>query len=268
MSSPEKISAVLIALDEERHIEAALKSVAWADEVLVVDGGSTDQTIQKCRALGARVVEHPFTSYTDQKNRGLDEASHPWVLSVDADERVTEALADEIGTLAQSGFQAAGYRIPRVSYYLGRFIRSTAWYPDHQLRLFDRRRGRWQGKYVHESVRIDGRVDELEGEMLHYSYENISDHVERLNHYAGLAALQMQEAGRKGSLVQALVYPPLVFLKNYIVKAGFTDGSVGLVVSFMNSYYVFLKYLMLWEIERDDSTRSDRIEFDKRGRDA
>lgn len=257
MSSPEKISAVLIALDEDRHIAAALESVAWADEVLVIDGGSTDHTIEECRGAGARVVEHPFTSYVDQKNYGLDEASHPWVLSLDADERVTDALAEEIRTLAQPGFQSSGYRIPRVSHYLGRFIRSTAWYPDHQLRLFDRRRGRWQGKYVHESVRIEGRVDKLRGEILHYSYDSISDHVNRLNRYAGLAARQMREAGRKGSLFPALVYPPFVFLKNYIVKTGFRDGSVGLIVSAMNALYVFLKFIKLWEMKRDESRRNN-----------
>jgi glycosyltransferase involved in cell wall biosynthesis len=257
MSSPEKISAVLIALDEEHRITAALKSVAWADEVLVIDGGSKDRTIEKCRAEGARVIEHPFSSYAGQKNYGLNKASHPWVLSLDADERVTDGLADEIRTLAQSGFQSSGYRIPRVSFYLGRFIRSTAWYPDHQLRLFDRRRGRWEGKYVHESVRVDGRVEKLRGEILHYSYDSISDHVDRLNRYAGLAARQMWEAGRKGPLFSALVHPPFVFLKNYIIKAGFKDGSVGLIVSVLNSYYVFLKFLRLWEMKRDESRRDD-----------
>jgi hypothetical protein len=129
-------------------------------------------------------------------------------------------------------------------------VRSTAWYPDHQLRLFDRRRGRWQGKYVHESVRIDGKAGKLKGEILHYSYDNISDHASRLNRYAGLAAEQMREAGREGSLIPALVYPPFVFLKNYVIKAGFKDGSVGIVVSVMNAYYVFLKYIKLWEMEK------------------
>ena len=248
MSPPEKISAVLIALDEERNIGAALESLAWADEVLVIDGGSRDNTIAECRTRGAKVIEHAFSNYVDQKNFALDEASHNWVLSLDADERVTNALTEEIQSMALSGFQAQGYRIPRVSYYLGRFVRSTAWYPDHQLRLFDRRQGRWQGQYVHESVRINAEAGKLRGEILHYSYDSISDHASRLNRYSGLAAEQMCDAGRRSSLFPALVFPPFVFLKNYVIKAGFTDGSVGFIVSVMNAYYVFLKYIKLWEM--------------------
>jgi glycosyltransferase involved in cell wall biosynthesis len=260
VDNPEKISAVLIALDEERNIGAALESVAWADELLVVDGGSSDNTRQRCEERKARVVERRFTSYVEQKNFALDEASHDWILSLDADERASSSLTSEIRSLRQDGFQASGYRIPRVTFYMGRFVRSTAWYPDHQLRLFDRRRGRWKGKYVHESVTVSGPVERLRGEILHYSYENLSDHVERLNRYAGLAARQMQESGRKPGLWPAAAYPPFVFLKNYIFKRGFRDGSVGFIVSIMNAYYVFLKYVMLWENEK----RKDRVEFDKR----
>jgi glycosyltransferase involved in cell wall biosynthesis len=257
MSSPEKISAVLIALDEERHIGEALESLAWVDEVVVIDGGSSDSTIDECRSRGAKVVEHTFSSYVDQKNFGLDSATHDWVLSLDADERVTVALAEEIQALARMGFDAQGYRVPRVSYYLGRFVRSTAWYPDHQLRLFDRRRGRWQGKYVHESVRIDGETVNLKGELLHYSYDNVSDHASRLNRYSDLAAEQMHQAGRNGSLIPALAYPPFVFLKNYVIKAGFKDGSVGLIVSVMNAYYVFLKYIKLWAMVKKQTTPNE-----------
>jgi glycosyltransferase involved in cell wall biosynthesis len=260
VDNPEKISAVLIALDEERNIGAALESVAWADELLVVDGGSSDNTRQQCEERKARVVERRFTSYVEQKNFALDEASHDWVLSLDADERASSSLTSEIRSLCQDGFQASGYRIPRVTFYMGRFVRSTAWYPDHQLRLFDRRRGRWKGKYVHESVTVNGPVEKLRGEILHYSYENLSDHIERLNRYAGLAARQMQESGRKPGLWPAVAYPPFVFLKNYIIKRGFRDGSVGFIVSVMNAYYVFLKYVMLWEKEK----MKDRVEFDKR----
>jgi glycosyltransferase involved in cell wall biosynthesis len=246
----EKLSVVLIAQNEEKRIGAALDSVAWADERLVVDGGSRDATIEICRERRARVEEHPFTSYAEQKNFALDLASNNWVFSLDADEKSSDTLSDEIQSLRRSGFNASGYRIPRVNYYLGRFVRSTAWYPDHQLRLFDRRRGRWEGKYVHESVRVDGPVGKLEGEILHHSYEDVNDHVERLNHYADLAARQMFEADRKTSLMPAMVLPPLVFLKNYIVKCGFRDGSVGLVVSSMNAFYVYMKFIKLWELGR------------------
>lgn len=250
MRIPEKISAVLIALDEASRIGDAIDSVQWADEILVVDGGSRDGTREISRSRGARVVARRFTSYVDQKNFALDRASHEWVLSLDADERVTEALADEIHSLSQSGFHAAGYRIPRVSHYLGRVVRSTAWYPDHQLRLFDRRHGRWQGMYVHESVRVDGSVEKLRGEILHYSYDSISDHVDRMNRYAELSARQMWESGRRSGIVPAVAYPPLVFLKNYIIKRGFRDAAVGFTISVMNAFYVYLKYIKLWELRR------------------
>jgi glycosyltransferase involved in cell wall biosynthesis len=260
----EKVSAVLIAQDEEKRIGAALDSVAWADERLVVDGGSRDGTIQICQARGARVVDHLFTSYAEQKNFALDQAANNWVLSLDADEKCSDLLCDEIQALRRAGFEVDGYRIPRVNFYLGRYVRSTAWYPDHQLRLFDRRKCRWVGKYVHESVRVEGSVGKLRGEILHHSYEDVNDHLERLNHYAELAARQMREAGRKGSLTSALVLPPLVFLKNYIAKRGFTDGAVGLVVSSMNSFYVYLKLIKLWELEKksrsESSIKSDKEE--------
>ncbi len=257
MDTAEKISAVLIALNEERNIAAALESVAWADEVLVVDGGSSDETRQQCENRGVRVVERRFTSYVEQKNFALDQASHDWILSLDADERASSSLTSEIQTLAQAGFGVAGYRIPRLTYYMGRFIHSTAWYPDHQLRLFDRRRGRWQGLYVHESVKVNGPVEKLRGEILHYSYENLSDHLERLNRYAGLAARQMRETGRKARLWPIVAYPPFVFFKNYVVKQGYRDGSAGFIVSAMNAFYVFLKYAKFWEQER--SKRQDEV---------
>lgn len=260
MESSQKISAVIIAENEEELIGAALDSVSWADEIVVVDGGSSDGTIQLCKDRGARVLEHAFTSFVEQKNFAVRQATHDWLLSLDADERVTDQLAQEIQALNRSGFVAAGYRIPRISYYLGRFIRSTAWYPDHQLRLFDRRRAQWEGRWVHESVRVDGAVGTLKGEILHHSYENISDHVERLNYYATLAAKQMWESGRRGGLVPALVFPPFVFLKNFVLKRGFMDGMVGLFISIMNSFYVFLKFMKLKELDLRKSRETSRDE--------
>lgn len=250
MAVPEKISAVLIAKDEGKRIPAALQSVSWADEVLVVDGGSRDGTREVSRAAGARVIERAWTGFVEQKNFALDEATYDWVLSLDADERVSAPLAEEIRNLARAGFAASGYRIPRVAFYLGRFIRTTDWYPDRQLRLFHRMRGRWQGMYVHESVRVEGRVGELGGEILHYPYESLSDHLETLNRYTSLAARQMRESGARGRLSSALILPPVVFFKNYLLKGGIKDGAAGLVVSAMNATYVFLKYLKLWELEQ------------------
>lgn len=250
MSLPEKISAVLIALDEEARIDPALESLRWADEVLVVDGGSADRTREVSRAAGARVVERAFSGYVDQKTFALEQASFDWVLSLDADERVSPDLAAQIDSQRRAGFDALGYRVHRVTYYLDRYIRSTDWYPDRPLRLFHRAHARWAGKYVHESVRVDGPVDTLSGELLHYPYRDIEHHLTKMNRYSTLAARQMYEAGSRGRLWLALAYPPWIFFRNYVLRRGFRDGRAGLVVSALNSFYVMSKHLKLWEIER------------------
>jgi glycosyltransferase involved in cell wall biosynthesis len=234
-----KLTVVVITHNEAASLAGALESVAWADEVVVMDSGSTDETVAIARRFTPRVEVRPWAGYGPQKNAAAALASHDWILSIDADERVTPGLAAEIRALMDRGPSAAGYRIPRVSHYLGRWIRSTDWYPDFHLRLYDRRAARWSARKVHESVVAAGRVGKLHGELLHYPYRDISEHLVKIDRYTTLAAEQWAAEGRRATAFQAFVYPRLAFLRNYVLKRGFRDGETGLVVSLLNSYYVF-----------------------------
>jgi glycosyltransferase involved in cell wall biosynthesis len=250
-----KLSVTVITKNEAADLSAALESVVWADEIVVVDSESTDDTIAIARAFTERVAIRPWSGYVDQKNHAASLATHDWILSLDADERVTPALAREIQAQMATGPTHAAFRIPRVTWHLGRWIRSTDWYPDHQIRLYDRRAGRWTGAYVHESVSVQGPVGELAGELQHFAYRDIADHLETIDRYTTYAALQMKDAGRRAGWLQLAGHPPLAFLRNYVARRGLRDGLPGFVISTLNAYYVFLKFAKLWELERTDSTR-------------
>jgi glycosyltransferase involved in cell wall biosynthesis len=244
-----KLTVTVITRNEAANIAAALESVSWADEIVVVDSHSTDETVSIARPLATRVEVRDWPGYSAQKNFAADLASHDWILSLDADERVTPALAAEIRQLLTTAPGHNGYRIPRVAWYLGRWIRSTDWYPDHQLRLYKRSAGRWNERRVHESVVIDGAPGELQNELEHYPYRDISHHLQTIDRYTTLSAQDGAAAGRRVSAWQTLLYPRFAFLRNYVLKTGFRDGSAGLIVSLLNSYYVFLKLAKLWELE-------------------
>jgi glycosyltransferase involved in cell wall biosynthesis len=246
-----KLSVTVITRNEAADIGAALASVAWADEIVVVDSQSTDDTVSIARRHAGRVVVRAWPGYVEQKNHAASIASYDWVLSLDADERVTPALADEIKALMAAGPDANGkvaFRIPRVTWHLGRWIRSTDWYPDYQLRLYDRRSAQWTGRYVHEAVVVRGSTGQLRGEIQHYAYRDIADHLETIDRYTTLAARQMHDSGRRAGLLRIAGHPPLAFLRNYVARGGFRDGTVGFIVSAMNAYYVFLKFAKLWEL--------------------
>ncbi len=245
-----KLSVTVITRNEAANIDAALASVSWADEIVVVDSESADATAAIARKHTDRVVVREWPGYVAQKNFAAATASHDWILSLDADERVTPELAAEIRSLLAAGPACAGYRIPRVTWHLGRWIRTTDWYPDYQLRLYDRRAGEWTGKYVHEAVTVKGAVGQLHGEFQHYSYRDLSHHLATIDRYTTFAARQMFEAGRRAGVFDLAVHPPLAFLRNYIARAGFRDGSAGFIISSMNAYYVFMKFAKLWELER------------------
>ncbi len=244
-----KVSVVVITLNEASHINEALSSVAWADEVVVVDSGSTDDTVQLARRHTDRVTTRAWTGYGAQKDHATALASHDWVLSLDADERVTPELAAEITARlhVDEAPPHRGYRIPRTTHYAGRWMRTTDWYPDYQLRLYDRRVASWSADLVHESVRLDGPVGTLTGDIQHYAYRDLSSHVSTINRYTSLAADQLSREGRQAGLVDLLLHPPAAFLRNYVLRRGCFQGSAGLLVSLMNSYYVFLKYAKLRE---------------------
>jgi glycosyltransferase involved in cell wall biosynthesis len=241
------VTATVITFNEAANIRAALESLSWADEIVVVDSQSTDGTADIARQFTDKVIVRPWPGYSAQKDFAAGEARHDWIFSLDADERVTPELATEIaGVLRES--HVAGYRVPRVTFHLGRWIRSTDWYPDYQLRLYDRRRARWAGKYVHESVRADGPVSDLRGELLHYAYRDLAHHFQTMDRYTTLAARQMFEEGRRAGWLDLAVHPPAAFLRNYVLRGGFRDGVPGLIVSAMNARYVGLKFAKLWEL--------------------
>lgn len=243
------ISAVFITHDEEDRLPAALASVAFCDEIVVVDAGSGDRTRQVAESAGARVVLNaPWPGFLAQRNFALEQAAHDWVLVVDSDERVTPALRDEILALRAAGFSHAGYRMPRISFYLGRWIHGTDWYPDLQLRLFDRRQGGWQGSLVHESVSVRGSVGRLRHALQHYSHRDMSDHLQRIDRYTTLWAQQALAEGKSGGPVMALSASAWTFFRNYVLRRGFLLGRAGLTVSTLNAYYTYLKLAKLQEL--------------------
>ena len=242
------VSVTVITYNEAANIAAALESVQWADEIIVVDSESRDNTVEIARRYTSKVIVRPWPGYVAQKNFAAEQAAHEWIFSLDADERVTPPLADEIRRVIDQSAAAAGFRVPRVTFHLGRWIRSTDWYPDYQLRLYDRRRARWTGRYVHESVKADGPVIDLQHDLQHYAYRDLSHHLQSMDRYTSLAARQMFEDGRRANWFDVLIHPRLAFVRNYLLRGGFRDGMPGLIVSVMNSYYVSLKFAKLWEL--------------------
>ena len=242
------VTATIITFNEAANIQAALESLSWADEIIVVDSESSDDTVAIARKFTDRVFVRPWPGYIAQKNFAAEQARHDWIFSLDADERVTPALATEVAAVLGEGSSAAGYRVPRVTFHLGRWIRSTDWYPDYQLRLYDRRHARWAGRYVHESVKADGTVADLRSELQHYAYRDLTHHFQTMDRYTTLAAKQMFEDGRRTGYFDLLLHPPAAFVRNYVLRGGFRDGVPGLIVSAMNARYVGLKFAKLWEL--------------------
>jgi glycosyltransferase involved in cell wall biosynthesis len=250
------VTVTIVTLDEADHIVDAIRSAAWADEIIVVDSGSTDGTVDLARRAGARVEHRAWTGWIDQKNFAAGLAANDWIFSLDADERITPALADEVRAALRADPPVRGYRVPRVTFHLGRWIRTTDFYPDFQTRLYDRRAARWQGGHVHESVAVDGPSGQLTQELQHYSYRDLADHLARINTYSSLAARTMFEKGRRAGFADILLHPPAAFLRNYILRGGFRDGTAGLTISAINAYWVFLKFAKLWELRANPKSQS------------
>ncbi|HEV7396276.1 MAG TPA: glycosyltransferase family 2 protein [Pyrinomonadaceae bacterium] len=259
-----KITAAIISFNEEENIRAACESVAWADEILVVDSESTDETQRIAAECGARVVSRTWPGFALQKQFATDQAAHDWVLSLDADERVSPELGAILESLRDSHNLADGYRIPRRSFYMGRWIKGGGWYPDLQLRFFRRTAARWQGAYIHESVKMnDGaQVQTLSGDLLHYPVRDASYHHRMIGErYAPLAARQMFEAGRRTSPFKIVTAGPAAFVRSLILKNGFSDGLAGWSIASFAAHHAFLKNLLLWEMQ-------DKSATDEHGRNA
>ncbi|MFL6285220.1 MAG: glycosyltransferase family 2 protein [Pyrinomonadaceae bacterium] len=258
-----KISATIITFNEAENIRAACESVAWADEVLVVDSRSNDSTREIARECGARVIERDWPGFAAQKQFAAESAANEWVFSLDADERVSEELRASVLGLRDAEDEtrlADGYRIARRSFYMNRWIRGGGWYPDHQLRFYRRARGRWEGAYIHESVKMPegARVETLAGDLLHYSVRDAAHHHRMIGErYAPLAARQMWEAGRRTSPFKVATAAPSAFARSFILKGGFRDGLAGLAIARFAAHHAFLKHLMLWELQSKEVTSDE-----------
>jgi glycosyltransferase involved in cell wall biosynthesis len=237
-----KITATIITLNEERNIARAIESLRCCDEILILDSGSTDRTLQLAENLGARVFEAGWRGYSGQKNWAAEQAANDWILSLDADEALSEALEAEIWNLKKSGPSFDGYTMPRLARYLGRWILHSGWYPDRKIRLYDRRKGRWVGDFVHESVHVDGRLGQLESNILHFTCESLSEHVKTMERYTTLAAQEIAARKIQVPLWRVLVDPQWTFLKSFVLQRGFLDGREGVTIAYMAAFYTFLKY--------------------------
>jgi glycosyltransferase involved in cell wall biosynthesis len=237
------VSAVLIVQDEERQLGDCLATLAWADEIVVVDGGSRDGTVALARGLGARVVERAFTDFADQRNFALGHATQDWVFMVDADERVTPALRDEIARAVRDPAFAA-YRVPHLDYMFGRWIRHGGWYPQYHLRLARRDRSRWD-RPVHEVLAVDGAVGDLRQPLLHFSHGDVRDFVRKLNRYTDREA-ELEWAGRAPAVWRVVLEPPLYFLYKFVWQRGFLDGAHGFVLAQLLAFYRFTRLAKAW----------------------
>ena len=238
-----KITATLITLNEEENLPRALSSLGCCDDIVVVDSGSDDRTVEIARQYGARVIERRFSGYADQKNFAAGVARHDWILSLDADEALSDKLEAEVRELKRSGPRADAYQAPRLAEYLGKWIRYSGWYPDPKVRLYNRKKARWVGEYVHEAVEVDGRLGILKGDLLHFTCRSFSEHLATIDRYTTLAAKEIIAGGKRVGVGHLVVSPLWTFLRTYIIKRGFLDGMEGWIIAQMAAFYVFSKYL-------------------------
>jgi glycosyltransferase involved in cell wall biosynthesis len=239
-----ELSVIIITRNEAHNIRACLESVAWADEIIVVDSGSSDETVEICRELGAQVHEHDWPGYGPQKNRALDHATREWVLSLDADERITPALRVELEQAMRSG-DKDGYFVPRLSQFCGTFVHHSGWYPDYVLRLFRRGHGRFSDSLVHEIVELHGRSGKLSSPILHYSYRSGEDVERKVEQYSSAAAQQMFNRGKSITVLDAPVRAAWAFFRTYVLRLGLLDGAAGFGIARMNARTTYLKYRKL-----------------------
>ncbi|HYB20717.1 MAG TPA: glycosyltransferase family 2 protein [Thermodesulfobacteriota bacterium] len=248
----EKISVAIITKNEGQNIRECLESVKWADEIVVVDNGSTDETLKICGEYRARVFPEDWKGYSDQKNSAIEKTRNEWVLSLDADERIGPELRQEIEGALQGNPSVDGYFIARKNFFLGRWIRHCGWYPDLNLRLFRKSRGRFQERAVHEKVDLQGKSATLKNPLIHETYRSLSDFFQRMDRYSTLAAREMSREGRRCRFIDVLFRPPLTFLQMYVLRAGFLEGYFGFLLSILYSFYNFAKYNKLKELEGNE----------------
>ncbi len=237
-----KIAATVITLNEERNIARAIESLRCCDQIVVLDSGSTDRTVELATRLGAIVVEDNWPGYAKQKNRAAEYAEHDWILSLDADEALSEALEGEIWSVKKRGPAHDGYTMPRLAQYMGRWILHGGWYPDRKVRLYNRTKATWVGEFVHETVKVQGSVGHLDANLLHFTCESLSEHLRTLDRYTTLAAEELVFRKTKIGLTNLIFDPAWTFWRSYFLQRGFLDGMEGLTIAHMAAIYTFLKY--------------------------
>jgi glycosyltransferase involved in cell wall biosynthesis len=247
------LSAVIITRNESARLRACLESLAFADEIVVVDSGSTDDTVALARSCGAKVTVTPdWPGFGPQKNRALDLARCDWVLSIDADERVTPELRASIqAAMLEGGFDA--WRISRRSSFCGQFMKHSGWYPDRVVRLVRRGSARFSDALVHEKLEVRGPVGDLRGELLHESYADLEAVLSKIDRYSSAGAEQLRQKGVRGTLAKALGHGAWAFVRTYLVKSGFRDGRLGFVLALTNAQETYYRYLKLWLLQRQGS---------------
>ena len=240
------LSVVIITLNEEEKIRDCLESVKWADEIIVIDSLSTDKTIEIAKEYTDKIFQRKFPGFGEQKNFAISKAAGDWILSIDADERVTPPLAEDIkNVMAES--KVHGCLIPIKTYFLGRPMKHCGWWPNYKLRLFKKDSGTMSDSLVHESVTVPGQTRKLKNPLDHYSYTDIDEYMEKLERYTSLSADAMAKKGKNSSIFTALAHSFFAFFKIYILKAGFLDGKEGFILAKLSSYYNFLKHIKLYE---------------------
>ena len=245
-----RLTAVIIARDEEANLPRCLASLKWVDEIVVGDCGSTDRTVGIAKEAGAHIVTYEWRGYGQAKQIVADRATGDWILSIDADEEVSPELAREIRATVDLPGDKVGFRLPRRTLFLGRWMKHGGWYPDRVLRLYRRGQGRFTESSVHEALEVDGMIGTLANELLHYSYPTLEVYFEKFNRYTTLAAQEAFQKGTRDSLGKIVFNPAAKFVKQYILKAGFLDGTEGLLLALLSAGYVMTKYAKLRNLER------------------
>lgn len=246
-----KLSIILIAKDEELNIEACLQSVEWADEIVViVDTRSTDKTADLARQFTAKVYEMDWRGYSAAKNSAIDKSEGEWIFWIDADERVTEELRNEIQQVIRKDDNVHGYMVPRLANFLGRWIKHCGWHPGYVLRLFKRENARFNEALVHEGLEFEGKTGKLAHSLLHYTDKDIDHYFNKYNIYTNLAAEELVKKRRNFRSLDLILRPIFTFIKMYIIRLGFLDGIQGFILSVFSASYVFTKYAKLWERRR------------------
>jgi glycosyltransferase involved in cell wall biosynthesis len=240
-----KISGVIMARNEETNIEDAIKSLNFTDQIVVTDTGSTDNTLELAKKAGAEVYHIEFAGFGKSKQKSLEYCDGEWIIFLDADERVSPELAKKLKSIVESNTSIDGYKLNRLTYFLGKPIKHSGWYPDYVTRFFKKDKGKFNNKMVHESIEIEGEVGRVDEVIEHYSYKNLEQYIDKANEYSTLSALEMAEEGKRFGLINLIFRPIFIFFKMFVIKLGFLDGLRGFLLAVLSSYHVFLKYAKL-----------------------